>query len=92
MEINARMLRMILGWIELSPGSGIHTERVANRLGVEDSVASTHVSYLFDQGWVLGSEMDGSTCMRRHTITCLTPKGRDELARLRLGETPRQPT
>ena len=87
MDISERMLRMILGWFELSPGNSRDTKNVAHRLGVEYSIASKHVSYLFDNELIHGTEMDGSECIRLHTITCLTPKGRDELARLRLGET-----
>ena len=86
MELNERALRMILSWIELSPGSDMNTERIAHQLGVEYSWASEHVSYLFDNELIHGTEIDGPKCMRLHTITCLTQKGRDELARLRLSE------
>ena len=86
MELSTRMLRKILEWIDLSPGSGIDTERLTNRLGVEDSVASYHVCHLFDRGLIVGTELDATTCGRRHTIRHLTPDGYDELTRLQVTE------
>ena len=86
MELNMRMLRTILQAIDLSPESGIDTERLANRLGVEDSVASYHVCHLFDRGLILGTELAATKWGRRHTIRRLTPAGHDKLTRLRVTE------